>query len=342
MSTQENRVILVTGCAGFIGYHVAHQLLLSGETVVGIDAMIDYYSVKLKKDRNAILNKFPNFSFYESYLEDKKFLSEVFEKHHPSHVIHLAAQAGVRHSLTNPEDYINHNILGTFTLMEEARLNEIEHFLFASTSSVYGNETEMPFKESLECNTQLTIYAASKKACESMLHSYSHLWGLPTTVFRFFTVYGPWGRPDLALFKFIKAGKEGLPIDVYNFGNMQRDFTFVGDLAKSVILLMSHIPDDPRVCPDTAELNNLSSSVAPYRIVNIGRDKPENLNEFIKKIESVTGINFKRNEMPLQKGDVMATWASVDRLFDITGYLPNTELVDGIKEFYSWYESYYE
>ena len=264
MNIPDDKVILVTGSAGFIGFHVAHQLLQAGKTVVGVDAMIDYYSPQLKRDRTTILNEFEKFRHYEFYLEDKSKLAQLFEAHSPTYIIHLAAQAGVRHSLANPQEYLDHNIQGTFTLMEQARSHGVEHFLFASTSSVYGDETDMPFVETMACNTQLTIYAATKKACESMLHSYAHLWGIPTTVFRFFTVYGPWGRPDLALFKFIEAGREDRSIDVYNHGEMQRDFTYVGDLAKSVILLTGCVPPDPRgEGDDFADGSHLSSNVAP-------------------------------------------------------------------------------
>lgn len=342
MNIPDDKVILVTGSAGFIGFHVAHQLLQAGKTVVGVDAMIDYYSPQLKRDRTSILNEFEKFRYYEFYLEDKDKLAQLFEAHTPTYIIHLAAQAGVRHSLTNPQEYLDHNIQGTFTLMEQARSHGVEHFLFASTSSVYGDEKDMPFLETMACNTQLTIYAATKKACESMLHSYAHLWGTPTTVFRFFTVYGPWGRPDLALFKFIEAGKEDRPIDVYNQGEMQRDFTYVGDLAKSVNLLTGCVPPDPRgQGDDFVNGSHLSSNIAPYRIVNIGRNKPENLNHFISVIEKVCKIKFKRNDMPMQKGDVPATWASADRLLGLTGYLPDTEIEQGIRSFYDWYEDYY-
>ncbi len=332
--------IFITGTAGFIGFHLAQLLLAEGFRVHGFDGMTDYYDVQLKKRRNATLLQNPNFSATEGMLEDAALIDRVTESFAPDVIIHLAAQAGVRYSLENPRAYIDSNVVGTFNVMEAARRLKVRHLLMASTSSVYGANDEMPFTETEKADTQLTIYAATKKAGESLAHSYAHLWNLPTTMFRFFTVYGPWGRPDMAYFKFVDAILKGRPIDIYNHGDMYRDFTYVGDLVRGIRLLMDAVPERPASRDAIAPGDSLSP-VAPYRIVNIGNSDKVRLTDFIAAIEAALGCEAQRNYMEMQPGDVPATWADAGLLHRLTGYRPQTGVKEGIAAFVAWYRDYY-
>lgn len=332
--------ILVTGSAGFIGFHLTKLLLKEGFTVSGYDGLTSYYDVNLKNKRNDILLNSKKFSFNQGMLEDQKKIEEIFDDFNPEIVVHLAAQAGVRYSLENPRSYIDSNIIGTFNIMEVAKKYKVKHLLMASTSSVYGSNIDMPFKENSKSDSQLTIYAATKKANESMAHSYSHIWKIPTTIFRFFTVYGPWGRPDMALFKFVSAILNEKPIDIYNNGNMYRDFTYVEDLVVSIRRLI----DTPPTKSNSSKTikNDSLSLVAPYRIVNIGNSKKIKLLDFIETIEEVLNKKAIRNYMPMQIGDVPSTWADVSLLEDLIKYHPKTDFKKGIKLFIDWYRDYYQ
>ena len=313
----------ITGTAGFIGFHLAKLLLKEGFKVHGYDSINNYYDVNLKHARQNILLKDKNFSTTKGLLEDHDKLNEVADKFKPDIIIHLAAQAGVRYSLENPRAYINSNIIGTFNVMELARKHEVKHLLMASTSSVYGANTEMPFTEIEKADTQLTIYAATKKSNESMAHSYAHLWKIPTTMFRFFTVYGSWGRPDMALFKFVNGIINNKPIDIYNNGEMYRDFTYVDDLVNGIKLLVDCIPNNKKVSE-----NDSLSKVAPFRIVNIGNSDKIKLIDFIDAIEETLNKKAIRNYMPMQKGDVTETWADASLLQKLTNYKPKTNYKD--------------
>lgn len=332
--------VLVTGTAGFIGFHLAKLLLAEGYRVHGYDGITDYYDVTLKQQRHAMLLQNAEFSATEGMLEDQVGFDKVADKFQPDVIIHLAAQAGVRYSLENPRAYLESNIMGAFNVMEAARRLEIDHLLMASTSSVYGANTEMPFIETEKADSQLTIYAATKKANESMAHSYAHLWSLPTTMFRFFTVYGTWGRPDLALYKFVAAIIEDRPIDIYNHGDMYRDFTYVEDLVRGIRLLMDVIPErqPDGIVPEGDSL----SPVAPYRVVNIGNSHKVKLLDFVEAIEDALGKKAIRNYMPMQTGDVPATWADTSLIQSLTGYRPQTDFRDGIARFVDWYRKYYK
>lgn len=332
--------IYVTGAAGFIGYHLCALLLKEGFQVAGLDGMTTYYDVTLKRRRVEMLTQTPGFTFIETRLENDKEVLDSVEKFAPQVIVHLAAQAGVRYSLENPRSYIDSNVVGTFNIMEAAREVGCGHLLMASTSSAYGANDAMPFGETDRAVTPLTIYAATKLANEAMAHSYAHLWNLPTTMFRFFTVYGPWGRPDMALFKFVKAGLAGEPIDVYGQGEMQRDFTYVEDLVRAIRLLIDAVPQRPESAVDIADGDSLSP-VAPYRLVNIGNSQPTPLMDFIAAIEDELGVPIKRNIMGMQKGDVRATWANADLLQNLTGFTPATDIRDGVKHFVNWYRAYY-
>jgi UDP-glucuronate 4-epimerase len=332
--------VLITGSAGFIGYHLAKLLLAQGVRVHGFDGMTDYYDVALKQRRHSMLLQDANFSATEGMLEDRDLLDRVCDEFAPDVIVHLAAQAGVRYSLENPRAYIETNVVGTFNIMEIARRLEVDHLLMASTSSVYGANTEMPYAETDKADTPLTIYAATKKATEAMGHSYAHLWNIPTTMFRFFTVYGPWGRPDMALFKFTDAILDGRPIDVYNHGEMYRDFTYVEDLVRGIALLIDTPPVRPATPEDIAEGDSLSP-VAPYRVVNIGNSDKVRLLDFVEAIEAAIGIPAKRNYMDMQKGDVPATWADASLLHSLTGYRPQTDFRDGVDRFVAWFRDYY-
>ena len=331
--------VLITGTGGFIGFHLAKLLLKEGHIVHGYDGMTDYYDVNLKKDRHDILQKNSNFTVTVGMLEDNDKLDDLANKFQPNVIVHLAAQAGVRYSLENPRSYIDSNIIGTFNVMEVAKKHKVKHLLMASTSSVFGANSKMPFTEIEKADTQLTIYAATKKANESMAHSYAYLWKIPTTMLRFFTVYGPWGRPDMALFKFVSAILNNKPIDIYNNGEMYRDFTYIDDLVNGIKSLIDAIPSTS-TDKNISNLDSLSN-VAPYRVVNIGNSSKIRLLDFIEAIEEVLGKKAIRNHMPMQKGDVSATWADTSLLRSLTGDTPQTNFKVGIASFIEWYRGYY-
>jgi UDP-glucuronate 4-epimerase len=336
----QKKRIFITGTAGFIGFHLAQLLLQSGHIVAGFDGLTDYYDVSLKKRRHVILHQHEQFSSTIAMLEDFAELSKAINAFSPDIIVHLAAQAGVRYSLENPRAYIDANIVGTFNVMECARAKQVEHLLMASTSSVYGANEVMPFSEADKTDTPLTIYAATKKANEAMAHSYSHIYGLSVTMFRFFTVYGPWGRPDMALFKFTKGILDGTPIDIYNSGDMWRDFTYVEDLVCGIAGLLENKPNMPSKRPQSYANDSLSP-VAPFRIVNIGNSNKVKLMDFIEAIEQELQKKAIRNYLPMQTGDVPATWADATLLEAITGYKPRTEIREGVSRFVSWYLDYY-
>ena len=335
------KTIFVTGSAGFIGYHLCRLLLAEGFQVHGYDGMTEYYDVSLKQRRHAMLRQSPNFTATEALLEDQATLSAAMQAAKPQVIIHLAAQAGVRYSLENPRAYLDANLIGGFNVLDLARELKVDHLLMASTSSVYGANTEMPFLETHKTETPLTFYAATKKANEMMGHSYAHIYNLPVTMFRFFTVYGPWGRPDMALFKFTRGILEGSPIDVYNNGDMWRDFTYVDDLVRGIRLLIDAIPQRPETPANIPQGDSLSPA-APYRVVNIGNSDKIRLMDFIDAIEAETGRKAIRNYMPMQTGDVPATWADASLLQSLTGYRPQTNFRDGIAAFVRWYRDYYQ
>lgn len=333
------RTALVTGSSGFIGYHLCQRLLADGFRVVGIDNLSDYYDVGLKQRRQAMLLQSPGFSVVNDDVQAPGRLRTMFAEHRPDVVVHLAAQAGVRYSIENPRSYLDSNITGTFELLEAARAYPPAHMLLASTSSAFGANTKMPYAETDRADHQMSFYAATKKATESMAHSYAHLFDLPVTMFRFFTVYGPWGRPDMALFKFTKAILAGEPIDVYNYGDMKRDFTYIDDLVEAIRLLIDTPPQRP--ADATVPEGDSLSPVAPWRVVNIGNSDAVQLTDFIAAIEAATGLTAIRNLMPMQAGDVPATWADAELLRKLTGYRPRTDVRDGVRAFVDWYRSYY-
>lgn len=333
--------LFITGTAGFIGYHLAKLLLDEGHDVVGYDGMTDYYDLRLKRRRHQNLLQSARFRAVEAMLEDQKALDEAIDAFQPDVIIHLAGQAGVRYSLEAPKSYVESNVLGTFHVMEAARRNAVRHLLMASTSSVYGANEAMPFHETDKADLQVSFYAATKKATEAMGHSYAHLWNLPTTMFRFFTVYGPWGRPDMALFKFVSAILEGRPIDVYNEGRLSRDFTHVADLVRGIQLLIDAVPERPAFPADIAEGDSLSP-VAPFRIVNIGGGRPVTLLDFIDAVEKAVGRPAARNLLPMQPGDVVDTWADTGLLERLTGFKPRIGIVEGVETFVAWYRDYYQ
>ncbi|QDX81831.1 protein CapI [Denitratisoma sp. DHT3] len=331
--------ILVTGCAGFIGMYVCERLLAAGEDVVGIDNLNDYYAVSLKEARLARLAPHANFRFQRLDLADREGMAALFAAERPRRVIHLAAQAGVRYSLKNPNAYADSNLTGFVNVLEGCRHQRVEHLVYASSSSVYGGNTRMPFAEGDNVDHPVSLYAATKKANELMAHAYSHLYGLPTTGLRFFTVYGPWGRPDMAYFGFTKAILEGRAIDVYNEGRMQRDFTYIDDIVEGVLRIAERPPaanpafDKER--PDPA------GSWAPYRVMNIGNHQPVELMEFIATLEQALGREAVKNFLPMQDGDVPATYADTAALRAATGFAPSTPLAEGIARFVAWYRAYY-
>jgi UDP-glucuronate 4-epimerase len=328
--------ILITGTAGFIGFHAANRFLDAGWEVTGFDGMTDYYDVGLKHRRHAVLAERNRFRAVEARLEAPGALADLMAETRPDVVLHLAAQAGVRYSIEAPEAYVDSNLTGLFRLLEAARAHPPKHLLFASTSSAYGANTKMPYAETDRADHPMSFYAATKKAGEAMTHSYAHLFGLPVTAFRFFTVYGAWGRPDMAYFKFAKAILEGRPIDVYNHGDMRRDFTFVGDLAEAVFQLAAVVPPGPKGRGEAIEGDSLSP-VAPWRVVNIGQSQPRRLDEFIAALEAALGRKAERRMLDMQPGDVPATWADTRLLTALIGELPATRLEDGLRDFVAWY-----
>ncbi|MSR22657.1 MAG: NAD-dependent epimerase [Gemmatimonadetes bacterium] len=331
--------ILVTGAAGFIGYHTAERLLVRGNQVVGLDNLNPYYDPALKEARLARLQARSGFSFRRVELADREAVEAVFEGDRPEVVIHLAAQAGVRYSLTNPHAYAHSNLTGFLHILEGCRRHQVRHLVYASTSSVYGANTGMPFSERHGVNHPLTLYAATKRANELMAHSYSHLYGIPMSGLRFFTVYGPWGRPDMALFLFTKAILEGRPIDVFNEGRMRRDFTYVDDLVEGVIRVADRPPKGDPAWDGNAP--DPSRSAAPWRIYNIGNSQPTDLFRYIEVLEECLGRKAERRLLPMQPGDVPATWADVSLLDEAVGYRPATTIEEGVAKFVAWYREYY-
>jgi len=349
----EMKKVLVTGAGGFIGFHLSKKLLAEGYQVVGLDALNDYYDPQLKYDRLKILGiskkdisynqKIPgslSFNFYQLHLEDKDNIAALFKNEQFDYVVNLAAQAGVRYSLINPHAYIESNIVGFLNILEGCRHNKTSHLIYASSSSVYGLNTKMPFSVSDNVDHPISLYAASKKANELMAHTYSYLFSVPTSGLRFFTVYGPWGRPDMALFMFTKNILEGKPIDVFNNGNMRRDFTYVDDIVESIARLIPKIPQPDKNFSGAEP--NPSTSPAPYRIYNIGNNSPVKLMDFIHEIENALGIKASINYMPLQPGDVPETYADVNSLFETIDFKPQTPIKDGISNFINWYLDYYK
>jgi len=331
--------VLVTGAAGFIGFHFAKRLLEAGHEVTGLDNLNDYYDPKLKRDRLALLLGNPAFASHEISLEDRDRVNKLFADHQFDRVVHLAAQAGVRYSIENPMVYIDSNIVGTMNILEGCRHQKTPHLVYASSSSVYGSNTSQPFSVQQNVDHPISLYAATKKANELMAHTYSHLYGLPTTGLRFFTVYGPWGRPDMALFKFTKAIFEDKPIDVYNHGKMQRDFTYVDDIVTAMTRLMDHIPQANPNWDSNAQ--DPSTSAAPYRVYNIGNHRPTELAYFIEVIEKAIGRTAKKNYLPMQMGDVRSTYAEVADLQSEIGFAPDTPVEIGVQNFIDWYRKYH-
>ena len=338
---EKQKTALVTGAAGFIGFHISQRLLDEGWRVVGLDCMSDYYDVSLKERRESMLLQNASYRSVHEKVETPNVLMSLLEEERPDVVIHLAAQAGVRYSIENPRAYLESNINGTFELLEAARAFPPEHMLLASTSSAYGANEEMPYRETVKADHQMSFYAATKKSTENMAHSYAHLYELPITMFRFFTVYGPWGRPDMALFKFTKSILNGHPIDVYNHGDMSRDFTYIDDLVQGIRLLMDAIPGETDLTAATAAVVDSKSNVAPFRVVNIGNSKPVKLLSFIEEIEKATNKVAICNMLPMQPGDVPATWADTSILEKLTVYKPSTQISDGVEKFVDWFVNYY-
>ncbi len=331
--------VLVTGAAGFIGFHLSRQLLTRGDKVVGLDNLNDYYDVNLKLDRLKLLEGLDGFRFIRMNLQDRAGIQRLFEDEKFDCAINLAAQAGVRHSITNPYSYIDSNIVGFTNILEGCRHNGVKHLIFASSSSVYGANTRMPFSVHDNVDHPVSLYAATKKANELMAHTYSSLYGLPCTGLRFFTVYGPWGRPDMALFLFTKAIREGKPINVFNYGKMKRDFTYIDDIVAGIVKLMDHLPQpNPRWSGDAPDP---ASSFAPYRLYNIGNNNPVELDTFITVLEDCLGQRAVRNLLPIQPGDVPATYADIDDLEKAVGFRPQTPLEHGIRKFVEWYNGYF-
>lgn len=329
---------LVTGAAGFIGFHVSQRLLAAGHQVVGLDNLNDYYDVNLKQARLDLLQS-PDFRFAKIDLDDNAAMAALFANEQFNRVIHLAAQAGVRYSLENPHAYAQANLIGHLNILEGCRHNKVRHLVYASSSSVYGLNSKMPFSTDDSVDHPVSLYAATKKANELMAHTYSHLYGMPTTGLRFFTVYGPWGRPDMALFKFTKAMLEGKSIDVYNYGKMKRDFTYIDDIVEAIIRLQDVIPEANSEW--TVETGSPATSSAPYRVYNVGNSAPVELMDYITALEEALGIEAKKNMMPMQAGDVLETSAETQPLYDLVGFRPQTTVKEGVKSFVDWYRAFY-
>ncbi|WP_017346298.1 NAD-dependent epimerase [Pantoea sp. A4] len=330
---------LVTGAAGFIGFHVCQRLLAAGHQVVGLDNLNDYYDVNLKLSRLSLLKSDGQFHFAKCELADREGIAALFKLHSFQRVIHLAAQAGVRYSIENPHAYADANLIGHLNILEGCRHHKIEHLLYASSSSVYGLNRKMPFSTADSVDHPVSLYAATKKANELMSHTYSHLYQLPTTGLRFFTVYGPWGRPDMALFKFTRAMLAGEAIDVYNHGQMKRDFTYIDDIVEAIMRVQDVIPQaDPAW---TVEQGTPATSSAPYRVYNIGNSSPVTLMSYIEALEQALGFKAEKNLLPMQPGDVLETSADTRALFDITGFKPQTSVSTGVQQFVNWYRDYY-
>ena len=327
---------LVTGSAGFIGFHLCARLLRKGWRVIGIDSLNAYYDVALKRRRQAMLLQSPGFTAINEPIETPDLLAGAMARHRPDAVVHLAAQAGVRHSIDHPESYVQANLVGTFRLLEAMRHQPPAHALLASTSSVYGAGTDLPYAETQATDTPMSFYAATKKATEAMAHSYAHLYGVPVTMFRFFTVYGPWGRPDMALFKFTRAILEGEPIEIYNHGDMRRDFTYIDDLVDGLVRLIDVPPD-----PAAPVAGDSLSPVAPHRVVNVGNSQPVALLDFVAAIEAATGQSARKVYLDMQPGDVPATWADATLLRRLTGHAPATPVTEGVRAFVEWYRKHY-
>lgn len=331
--------ILVTGTAGFIGSHLAIRLLERGDEVIGVDNLNDYYDVRLKESRLARVRQHAGFIDVRADIQDRSAMEEVFAKHKPQRVVNLAAQAGVRYSLQNPYAYVDSNLLGFVNILENCRHHDVDHLVYASSSSVYGGNTRLPFSEHDNIDHPVSLYAATKKANELMAHTYSHLFGIPTTGLRFFTVYGPWGRPDMALFLFTKAILEGKPIDVFNHGNMMRDFTYIDDIVEGVIRVL----DKPAVANPAfnADQPDPATGNVPYRVFNIGNNQPVKLMEYIEALESALGMLAEKNFLPMQPGDVPATYADTSELDAWVGFKPDTPVKEGVASFVAWYRNYY-
>ncbi len=333
------RKILITGAAGFIGYHLSKRLLEDGRIVVGLDNLNDYYDPRLKRARLDQLEKFPAFSHADFDMADREAMPALFAEHGFDAVVNLAAQAGVRYSLINPHSYVDTNLVGFVNILEGCRHNRVKHLIYASSSSVYGANTSMPFSVHSNVDHPVSLYAASKKANELLAHSYSHLYGLPATGLRFFTVYGPWGRPDMALFLFTKAILEGRPIDVFNNGNMERDFTYIDDITEGVFRLLDRLP---RANPEwSGDHPDPATSYCPWRLYNIGNNNKEKLMHYIEVLEECLGKKAKKNFLPMQAGDVAATYADVDDLVREINFKPNTSIENGVRNFVTWYREYY-
>ncbi len=331
---------LVTGAAGFIGFHVSLRLLKAGYRVVGIDNLNDYYDVQLKKDRVRLLEAYPDFTFQHTDIADRAAMEQLFDRFRFDRVIHLAAQAGVRYSIENPHAYVDANIVGHLNILEGCRQQKVGHLLFASSSSVYGLNRKLPFSTGDSVDHPVSLYAATKKSNELMSHSYAHLYQLPVSGLRFFTVYGPWGRPDMALFKFTRAMLAGEAIDVYNYGKMQRDFTYIDDIVEAIFRLQDKVP-----APKSdwnVESGSAAMSSAPYRIYNIGNSQPVPLMDYISALEQALGMTARKNMLPLQPGDVLDTSADTRELYDLINFTPETPVITGVKKFVDWYRDYYK
>lgn len=331
--------ILVTGAAGFIGFHTAQLLLARGDEVVGLDNLNDYYDVNLKRARLEVLKKAPGFTFVKRDLADRLAMAELFAHEHFERVVHLAAQAGVRYSIENPFAYLDSNLAGTLTVLEGCRHNDVEHLVYASSSSVYGANTTMPFSVHQNVDHPLSLYAATKKSNELMAHTYASLYGLPVTGLRFFTVYGPWGRPDMALFIFTRKILAGEPIDVFNYGKHRRDFTYIDDIAEGVVHTLDHAAEPN--ADWNSDAPDPGTSAAPYRLYNIGNQQPVELMQYIELLEQNLGRKAEKNLLPLQPGDVPDTWADVEDLVTDVSYRPATPVEEGIERFVEWYAAYY-